>query len=47
MEIGLVPIRKNGQYPGLFLFSSPARMMRPVVNLATKSEELIGSFEQV
>ena len=38
---------RNGQYPGLFLFSTPARMMRPVVNLSTKSEELIGSFEQV
>lgn len=47
LEIGLVPLRQNAQYPGLFLFSTPARMMRPVVNLSTKSEELIGSFEQV
>ena len=47
LEIGLVPLLKGGQYPGLFLFSTPARMMRPVLNLATKTKELIGSFEQV
>lgn len=47
LEIGLVPVLKNGQYPGLFLFSTPARMMRPVRNLATGTQELIGSFEQV
>ena len=42
-----MPLLKGGQYPGLFLFSTPARMMRPVLNLATKTKELIGSFEQV
>ena len=47
LEIGLVPVTKAGQYPGLFLFTTPARMMRPVTNLRTKTEELIGSFEQV
>ncbi len=36
-----------GQFPGLFLFSGPARMMRPVKNLAHERIELIGSFEQV
>ena len=35
------------QYPGLFLFTSPARMVRPVYNLAAARRELIGSFEQV
>ena len=35
------------QYPGLFLFTTTARMVRPVFNLAAAREELIGSFEQV
>lgn len=47
MEIGLVPPLKKGQYPGLFLMTSPARMVRPVLNLATNTQEMIGSFEQV
>ncbi|KAL1139343.1 hypothetical protein AAG570_006327, partial [Ranatra chinensis] len=48
LEIVLVPISgTNGQYPGLFLFTGPARMMRPVQSLATKETELIGTFEQI
>ena len=48
MEIVLVPKTKHAsEYPGLFLFSTPARLMRPVFNLATQSTHLIGSFEQV
>lgn len=48
LEIVLVPIKDvPGQYPGLYLFTGPARMMRPVVNLAAKKIELIGTFEQV
>ena len=47
LEIAAVPPLKRGQFPGLFLFSTPARMMRTVLNLVTQSEELIGTFEQV
>lgn len=47
LEIAFVPRTQNGQYPGIFLFSSPARMMRPVYNLAAKAVELVGTFEQV
>jgi DNA-directed RNA polymerase I subunit RPA2 len=47
LEIGLVPISQGGQYPGLFLFSSRARMMRPVKYLANGKDDQIGSFEQV
>ncbi|XP_033639510.1 DNA-directed RNA polymerase I subunit RPA2-like [Asterias rubens] len=48
LEIVLVPKTKHAsEYPGLFLFSTPARLMRPVFNLATQSTHLIGSFEQV
>ncbi len=47
LEIAYVPRTPEGQFPGIFLFSAPARMMRPVHNLATRSVELIGTFEQV
>lgn len=48
LEIVLVPLKKTvSQYPGLFLFTGPARMMRPVWNLFTNKIELIGTFEQV
>lgn len=47
LEIGFVPESKGGQYPGLFLFSSRARMMRPVKFLANGKDDQVGSFEQV
>jgi len=47
LEIGLVPESKGGQYPGLFLFSTKARMMRPVKYLANGRDDQVGSFEQV
>ncbi|KAF7352334.1 DNA-directed RNA polymerase subunit beta [Mycena venus] len=39
LEIGLVPESKGGQYPGLFLFSTRARMMRPVKYLANGRDD--------
>ena len=47
LEIGHVPVSKDGQYPGLYLFSSKARMMRPVKYLVNNRNDSIGSFEQV
>ncbi|OMH85234.1 putative DNA-directed RNA polymerase I subunit RPA2 [Zancudomyces culisetae] len=47
LEIGYVPVSHGGQYPGLYIFSTPARFMRPVRHLQTNSIELVGSFEQV
>ena len=47
LEIAYVPRTPNGQYPGIFLFSAPARMMRPVYNLAARAVELVGTFEQI
>ncbi|KAJ3410397.1 hypothetical protein HDV05_003831 [Chytridiales sp. JEL 0842] len=47
LEIGWVPPSKGGQYPGLFMFSTPARMMRPVEYLPTGKTDMVGSFEQV
>lgn len=47
MEIVLVPKKKGGQFPGLFLFVGAARMMRPVLNLKFNKIEMIGTFEQI
>jgi len=47
LEIGFVPESKGGQYPGLFLFASKSRLMRPVKYLANGRDDQIGSFEQV
>ncbi|KAJ7432295.1 hypothetical protein B0H11DRAFT_816876 [Mycena galericulata] len=47
LEIGLVPESRGGQYPGLFLFSTRARMMRPVKYLANGRDDQVGPFEQV
>ncbi|XP_033762318.1 DNA-directed RNA polymerase I subunit RPA2-like [Pecten maximus] len=47
-EVGFVPRTEfASQYPGLYIFTTPARMMRPVRNLSLKKNEMIGTFEQV
>ena len=46
-EICLIPAKIRGQFPGLFIFTGAARMMRPVWNLAANSVEYIGTLEQV
>lgn len=35
------------QFPGIYLFTGNARMIRPVLNLAANQIEMIGTFEQV
>ncbi|XP_028784333.1 DNA-directed RNA polymerase I subunit 2 isoform X2 [Neltuma alba] len=52
LEVGYVPLSMGGAYPGLYLFSSPSRFVRPVRNLSVPSDgseniELIGPFEQI
>jgi len=48
MEICLVAKSSAAsQYPGIYLFTTVARMMRPVWNYSSRSVELIGTFEQV
>ncbi|KAL0070101.1 hypothetical protein AAF712_002588 [Marasmius tenuissimus] len=47
LEIGLVPESDGGQYPGLFLFASRSRMMRPVKYLPNGQDDSVGPFEQV
>ncbi|KAJ1760031.1 hypothetical protein GGH19_005261 [Coemansia sp. RSA 1807] len=46
-EIGFVPPSHGGQLPGLFLFTTPARFVRPVTHLGTTQLDHVGSFEQV
>lgn len=52
LEVGYVPLSLGGAYPGLYLFTSAARFVRPVRNISlppeeTQNIELIGPFEQV
>lgn len=50
LEVGYVPLTIGGAYPGLYLFTSPSRFVRPVRNISHTLEnagvELIGPFEQ-
>ncbi|XP_041043934.1 DNA-directed RNA polymerase I subunit RPA2 [Carcharodon carcharias] len=47
-EIALIPmLGKPSIYPGLYIFTTLSRMMRPVRNLALGKEELIGTLEQL
>jgi DNA-directed RNA polymerase I subunit RPA2 len=41
-----VPFAHNGVYPGVFLFTQAARLVRPVRQLDTGRLELIGTLEQ-
>lgn len=51
LEVGYVPLSLGGAYPGLYLFTSPARFVRPVRNILgpekSQNIELVGPFEQV
>ncbi|KAL2326335.1 hypothetical protein Fmac_025393 [Flemingia macrophylla] len=52
MEVGYVPLSMGGAYPGLYLYTTPSRFIRPVRNISIPSNgneniELIGPFEQV
>lgn len=38
---------KPSLYPGLFLFTTPCRLVRPVQNVELGREELIGTMEQI
>lgn len=41
-----MPYERGGPYPGLFLFTQASRMMRPVRQVSSQQQELIGSLEQ-
>lgn len=47
LEVCYIPeSAKGGAFPGLFLFTDPCRMLRPVVNLSAGQVELIGPMAQ-
>jgi len=47
-EVVYLPVMTApGQYPGLFIFTGPTRMVRPVRNIGFDKTEMIGTFEQV
>ena len=46
LEIGHVPAMRGGQYPGIYLFSQAARMVRPVKYLPLEKQDFVGPFEQ-
>ncbi|RAL48779.1 hypothetical protein DM860_001099 [Cuscuta australis] len=52
LEVGYIPLSMGGAYPGIYLFTSPSRFIRPVRNISVPPQddndiELIGPFEQV
>ncbi|CAF3463706.1 unnamed protein product [Fusarium graminearum] len=46
LEIGYVPPSRGGSYPGVYLTSTPARMVRPVKYLPLQKEDWVGPYEQ-
>ncbi|ORY04269.1 hypothetical protein BCR34DRAFT_604917 [Clohesyomyces aquaticus] len=46
LEIGYIPNSNGGQYPGVYMFSTPARMYRPVKYLPLGKLDYVGPFEQ-
>ena len=46
LEVAHVPFERGGPYPGIYLFTSAARMARPVRQLPGGSLELVGALEQ-
>ncbi|MCJ1227314.1 DNA-directed RNA polymerase I subunit RPA2 [Toensbergia leucococca] len=46
LEVGYIPNSNGGQYPGVYLFTQAARMIRPVKYLPLDKQDYIGPFEQ-
>lgn len=47
LEVALIPIGDAGSpYPGLYLFTSAARMVRPILQRSSGKTEMIGPMEQ-
>jgi DNA-directed RNA polymerase I subunit RPA2 len=45
-KINLQNLTPFSLYPGVYVFTTPGRMMRPLTNLSTDSIEYVGSMEQ-
>ena len=46
LEIAHVTFRKGGVYPGIYIFSSSSRLVRPVLQTPGGNVEFIGTLEQ-
>ena len=46
LEIGFISNAIGGQYPGIYIFSQAARMVRPVRYLPLNRRDFVGPFEQ-
>ena len=46
LEVAHIPHERGGAYPGVFLSTAPARLLRPIAQLPSGARELIGSLEQ-
>ncbi|RKF55606.1 DNA-directed RNA polymerase I subunit RPA2 [Golovinomyces cichoracearum] len=46
LEIGYVPNSDGGAYPGLYMVSTPSRMIRPLKYLPLDREDFVGPHEQ-
>ncbi|KAL9632216.1 MAG: hypothetical protein Q9164_005456, partial [Protoblastenia rupestris] len=46
LEVGYIPNQDGGQYPGIYIFSQSARMIRPVKYLPLDAPDFVGPFEQ-
>lgn len=44
--LSLLGSQAGGPYPGVFLFTNPARMIRPVLQLHSGRREVLGTMEQ-
>ena len=47
LEVAHIPYERGGPYPGVIMFSAPARMVRPVLQMESGARELIGTLEQI
>ncbi|KAF2760155.1 putative DNA-directed RNA polymerase I subunit beta, partial [Pseudovirgaria hyperparasitica] len=46
LEVGYIPNSNGGTYPGVYMFSHPARFYRPVKYLPLDKLDYVGPFEQ-
>ena len=46
IEVAYIPFEMGGPQPGIYLYTQPARMMRPVKQNSSQAPELIGTLEQ-
>lgn len=47
LEVAHIPYERGGPYPGIYMYSQPARMIRPVLQMESGARELIGTLEQI